>query len=225
MAIQLAEVSLQRLIQVGLANLRNNEEGFKGIFDQYNSPEMVASYGPAYIQKIWDWFKNTKMPVVQSWAFDTTRVPGFSIHLADESEDESKVGFSDYFGMGEDSDILTGPVTVSIDIGIHADKAKDHVLWMYYILLYILYREKMVGQRLGLQVYTYRASDYNKESKYMADNVWSRWVRFRTTVQHYVPASEEYITPDVELDIQAAQTTGDDIVDISHIIIESDDEE
>lgn len=224
MSIQLAEVSLQRLIQIGLANLRNNEAGFKCIFDQYNSPEMAASYGPAYVQKIWDWFHNTKMPVVQSWAFDTTRVPGFSIHLADESEDESKVSLSDYFGMGEDSDILTGPVTVSIDIGIHADKAKDHVLWMYYILLYILYREKMVGQKLGLQVYTYRASDYNKESKYMADNVWSRWVRFRTTVQHYVDASEEYISPGMELDIQAVQATGDVIVDISHIEIDNEEE-
>jgi hypothetical protein len=224
-SIQLAEVSLQRLIQIGLANLRSNEEAFKNIFDQYNSPEMASSYGTAYIQKIWDWYSNGKMPVVQAWAFDSTRVPGFSIHLADESEDESKIAFGDHFGMGEDSDILTGPVSVSIDIGIHADKAKDHVLWMYYILLYILYREKMVGQRLGLQVYTYRASDYTKESKYMADNVWSRWVRFRCTVQHYVPAEEAYITPDIELDIQAVQTTGDDIVDISHILIENEDDE
>jgi hypothetical protein len=225
MSIQLAEVSLQRLIQIGLANLRNNEESFKNVFDQYNSPEMAASYGEPYIQKIWDWFSNGKMPVVQAWAFDSTRVPGFSIHLADESEDESKIAFSDHFGMGEDSDILTGPVNVSIDIGIHADKAKDHVLWMYYILLYILYREKMVGQRLGLQVYTYRASDYTKESKYMAENVWSRWVRFRCTVQHYVPAAEEYITPDIVLDIQAVQTTEDVIVDITHIEIESEDDE
>lgn len=225
MSVQLAEVSLQRLIQIGLANLRGNEEAFKCIFGQYASPEMAASYGDPYIQKIWDWFHNTKMPVVQSWAFDTTRVPGFSIHLADESEDESKTGFSDYFGMGEENDILTGPVTVSIDIGIHADKAKDHVLWMYYILLYILYREKMVGHRLGLQMYTYRASDYNKESKYMGDNVWSRWVRFRCTVQHYIPGAEEYINPEIELDIQAVQTIGDTIVDISHIQIDNDDEE
>lgn len=225
MSVQLAEVSLQRLIQIGLNNLRGNEEAFKCIFDQYNSPEMASSYGDAYIQKIWDWFHNVKMPVVQAWAFDTTRVPGFSIHLADESEDESKISFGDYFGMGADQDILTGPVNVSIDIGIHADKAKDHVLWMYYILLYILYREKMVGQRLGLQVYTYRASDYTKESKYMADNVWSRWVRFRCVVQHYVPAAEEYISPDILLDIDAVQADGDVIVDISQILIENEDDD
>lgn len=215
MAVVLAEVALQRLIQVGLSNIRNNPEAFKEIFDQYTSPEMSASYGATYVDKIHQWFMNTKMPVVQAWAFDTTRVPGFSIHLANESEDESKVSMSDYFGMGENHDILTGPVTVSIDIGIHADKAKDHVLWMYYMLLYILYREKMVGQRLGLQVYTYSASDYTKESKYMAENVWSRWVRFRCTVQHYVQATEEYVTPELEIQIEAVQTDGDDEVIIS----------
>ena len=215
MAVVLAEVALQRLIQTGLSNLRNNPDGFNDIFSQYTSPEMAASYGQAYVDKIKSWFDNTKMPVVQAWAFDTTRVPGFSIHLADESEDESKVAFGDHWGMGEDADILTGPVNVSIDIGIHADKAKDHVLWMYYILLYILYREKMVGQKLGLQVYTYRASDYTKESKYMADNVWSRWVRFRCTVQHYVPAAEEYIEPEMEIQIDAVQTDGDEQTIIS----------
>jgi hypothetical protein len=215
MAVVLAEVALQRLIQVGLTNIRNNPDAFKEIFDQYNSPEMASSYGQAYIDKIHAWFMNTKMPVVQAWAFDTTRVPGFSIHLADESEDEGKVAVGDLWGMGEDQDILTGPVSVSIDIGIHADKAKDHVLWMYYILLYILYREKMVGHKLGLQVYTYRASDYTKESKYMADNVWSRWIRFRCTVQHYVPAAEDYIIPEIEIEIDAVQTTGEEEVNIS----------
>jgi hypothetical protein len=215
MSVVLAEVALQRLIQVGLSNIRNNPAAFKEIFNQYNSPEMAASYGQAYIDKIQQWFANIKMPVVQAWAFDTTRVPGFSIHLANESEDESKVAVGDLWGMGEDSDILTGPVTVSIDIGIHADKAKDHVLWMYYMLLYILYREKMIGQKLGLQVYTYSASDYTKESKYMAENVWSRWVRFRCTVQHYVPAAEEYVTPEVKIEIDAVQSTGDDEVIIS----------
>lgn len=222
MAVVLAEVALQRLIQTGLSNLRNNPDGFKDIFDQYTSPEMAASYGQAYVDKIKAWFDATKMPVVQAWAFDTTRVPGFSIHLADESEDESKAAFSDHWGMGDENDILTGPVTVSIDIGIHADKGKDHVLWMYYMLLYILYREKMVGHKLGLQVYTYRASDYTKESKYMADNVWSRWVRFRCTVQHYVPAADPYVEPELEIQIDAVDTDGEDQTVISEWDSEED---
>lgn len=222
MAIMLSEVALQRLIQVGLRNLRGNQEAFNDIFAQYTCPEMAASYGQNYIDKIYNWYNNTKIPVLQAWSFDSSKVPGISIHLADESEDESKASFDDYWGMGEENDIKTGVVSVSIDIGIHADKSKDHVLWMYYILLYVLYREKMLGHRLGLQLYTYRANDYNKESKYMADNVWSRWVRFRCTVQHYVEGGEPYIDPSIELDVDAAQIDGGGVTDISDINIDND---
>jgi hypothetical protein len=175
---------------------------------------MQASYGQAYVDKIFNWFTNTKMPVLQAWTFDPQRVPAYTVHLADESEDESKAAVGDFFGMGQDGDILTGVSTVSLDIGVHADKSKDHVLWMYYILTYIFYKEKMVGRGLGLQLYTFRASDYNKESKYMADNVWSRWIRFRCTVENYLDG-DEYIEPSLDLDIDADTPQGsDDPVDI-----------
>lgn len=219
MAMMLSEVALQRVIQTGLKNLRGNPEAFKDIFNQYNCPAMAKSYGQNYIDKIQKWFDNTKLPVVQAFSFDTQNVPGFSIHLADEVEDESKASISDYWGMGTDSETLTGVVTVSIDIGVHADKSKDHVLWMYYIVLYILYKEKPLARSLGLQLYTYRANDYNKESKYMAENVWSRWIRFRCTVQHYI-SGEEYIEPSIELDIDANNPDCDGSVDISTIIID-----
>ncbi len=66
----------------------------------------------------------------------------------------------------------------------------------------------MAGYNLGLQLYTFRASEYNKESKYMADNVWSRWIRFRCTVQNYLEG-DQYVEPVLELDIGA--TTNSDI--------------
>jgi hypothetical protein len=222
MAIMLSEVALQRLVLQGLKNLRGNPDSFKEIFAQYDCPEMRASYGQNYIDKIYSWFENTKIPVLQAWSFDTSKIPGFSISLADESEDESKAAVGDHWGMGAEADIKTGVVNVSLDIGIHADKSKDHVLWMYYILLYILYREKQFGHKLGLQLYTYRANDYNKESKYMADNVWSRWVRFRCTAQHYVDAGEAYIEPDIILDVDAVQSNGENITNISDAEITGD---
>lgn len=222
MAIMLSEVALQRLIQIGIKNLRDNPNAFREIFAQYDCPEMSASYGQAYIDKIHNWFLNTKIPVLQAWSFDTSKIPGISIHLADESEDESKAAINDYWGMGEDDDIKTGVVSVSLDIGIHADKSKDHVLWMYYILLHILYKEKMLGHKLGLQLYTYRANDYNKESKYMAENVWTRWVRFRCTAQHYVEGGEPYTDATIVLDLDAAQAGSDDITNISDIEIDND---
>lgn len=215
--MMLSEVALQRVIQIGLQNLRNNPAAFRCIFEQYNCDAMKASYGTNYIDKIETWFNTTKIPVIQAWSFDPTKVPSISIHLADESEDESKAAVGDFWGMGESSDILTGPVTVSLDIGIHADKTKDAVLWMYYIVLYILYKEKMTARGLGLELYTYRANDYTKESKYMADNVWSRWVRFKCTVQHYVDGDQYPESPIIELDVDAESTSGEGPTDISQI--------
>jgi hypothetical protein len=210
----MSEVALQRLVQIGLSNLKDNRQAFDCIFAQFLRNEMKASYGQAHIDKIYNWFTTTKIPVLQAWSFDPTKVPSFTIHLADESEDESKAAIADYFGAGEDADILTGVSAVSLDIGIHADKSKDHVLWLYYILNYILYKEKMTGHGLGLQLYTFRASEYNKESKYMADNVWSRWIRFRCTVQNYLDG-DSYTENDLELDINASGNIDSTVVDIS----------
>lgn len=205
MAFAIPEVSLQRLVQIGLKNLRNDREAFDCIFAVYDSEEMRASYGQPYIDKIYNWFIGTELPVLQAWTFDPTRVPAFSIHLSDESEDESKAAFGDFWAMGQDNDIQTGVSTVSLDIGIHADRSKDNVLWMYYILTYIFYKEKLLGRKLGLQLFTFRASDYNKESKYMADNVWSRWIRFRCTVQNYLDG-DEYVEPEIIIDLDADNT-------------------
>ena len=116
--------------------------------------------------------------------------------------------------MGQEEDILIGVSTVSLDIGIHADKSKDHVLWLYYILTYVFYKEKPLARSLGLQLFTFRANDYNKESKYMADNVWSRWVRFRCTVQNYIEG-DAYELYDVEIDLNAGTQDNIEEVDIS----------
>jgi hypothetical protein len=215
MSFVLPEVSLQRMVQVGLRNLRDNKEAFEDIFAQYKCDLLQASYGQTHIDNMWDWFSNTKLPVVQAWSFDLEKVPGFSIHLADESEDESKAALNDYWGMGydeensPDQEIKVNVNSVSLDIGIHADKSKDHVLWMYYILNYIFFKEKLVGRGLGLQNITFRASDYNKESKYMADNVWSRWVRFRCTVQNYI-GDEKAEENELQVDIDANTPNNDD---------------
>lgn len=212
--MMIPEVALQRLVQIGLKNLRQNRPAFDCIFAQYTSPEMEASYGQAYIDQIYDWFTNTKLPVLQAWSFDPTKVPSYTVHLADESEDESKAAVGDFYGMGADAEILTGVSTVSLDIGIHADKSKDHVLWMFYILTYIFYKEKMLGHKLGLQLYTFRASDYNKESKYMADNVWSRWIRFKCTVENYLDGEELIGPPSIEFEVQAESSAGGELIDI-----------
>jgi hypothetical protein len=212
----LPEVALQRMIQIGFRNLRSNRDAFDKIFQQYTCDELNTSYGQQHIDKMWNWFTTTKIPVMQAWSFDLQKVPGITIHLADESEDESKAAVNDFFGMEYDefeqpeTEIKVNVNSVSLDIGIHADRSKDHVLWMYYIVNYIFFKEKLVGERLGLQLFTFRASDYNKESKYMADNVWSRWVRFRCTVQNFIDDTQA-TEKDLGIDI-CVESSGEDSV-------------
>ena len=202
MAFVVPQVALQRVIQEGLTDLRANRTAFYTVFEWYTSSEMNVDYGTNYIDKVWEWFTETKIPVVQSWSFNTTRIPSVSIHLAQEVEDESKAAIGDYFGQDEDFDVGVGVFTVNLDVGLHASKTGDEVLWMHYIVSYILYKKKLLANSLGLRLHTFSASDYNKDSKYMADNIWTRWLRFRCTVENQW-GSEELVGPfiDTELDL------------------------
>lgn len=196
------EIVTQRVLQKGIKNLRNDPDAFNMIFHQFLCEELNSDYGMAYIDKIRDWFFKTKIPVVQAWSFNPSRMPCFSIHLANEAEDEQKAALGDYWGHSEDDEITTGVFTVFVDIGIHAPKNGDQVLWLYYIMAYILFKEKRVAEKLGMELHTWSASDYNKNSQYMADNVWTRWVRLRCTTQNYLDDAERTVTGPVEVNVE-----------------------
>lgn len=186
MGFVLPEIVLQRVLTLGIKQLRADKTAFYDIFCQYNEDEMIAEYGEGYIDQLWTWFSTTKIPVVQAWSFNAQKIPCISIHLATETEDESKAAVGDIAGEFDDvGETGTGVFTVMIDIGIHANKAGDHVLWLYYIVSYILFKHKLMAHRLGIKLGTFSASDYNKEAKYMTENIWTRWVRFRCTTENF----------------------------------------
>ena len=54
----------------------------------------------------------------------------------------------------------------------------------------------MLLDKLGLKLVTFSASDYNKESRYMTENIWTRWVRVKCTIQNTVSAQREPIQVD-----------------------------
>lgn len=205
----LTEVVLQVAIKNGLKRIKDNPAVLDDLFEQYRNSYLDYYYGDDYINSIKSWITSTKIPVLQAWSFDATRVPCISIHLGNEVEDESKASFGDYFGINEDNEVLVNPMTVMLDIGIHADKSKDHVLWLYYMINHILYREKTFFRSLGLQLITFNASDYNKESKYMTENIWTRWIRFRCTVQNYVISEELTSIDDVDIDASYGSKNND----------------
>lgn len=199
------EIVIRSVIEQGITNLRTDDAAFNEIFSTYQKPGIAAIYGQKQINEIRDWFQKVKIPVYLAWVLTPDRIPAFSIHLAGENEDESKASIDDYFG-GEDgysmgAERKVNVFSVMIDIGIHAPRDSDQVLWLYYILNYILFKQKMEMVSLGLQLQTYSASDYNRDSKYVADNIWSRWVRFRCVVQNSWQGEQATSIDDVGVDL------------------------
>ena len=204
------EVVVQKIVQKGLADIRTNIDILDDIFASYKDPELDADYGQTYIDQIKDWFAKTKVPVVQAWSFNAQRIPCFSIHLATELEDEAKAAAGDYFGDGEDGTVGVGVFSVMVDIGCHASKSGDQVIWLYYILSYLLFKNKLMAERMGLQLHTWNASDYSKNHQYMAENIFTRWVRFRCTTEN-VWEQEKLQTPDdIEYDLEASSINDPD---------------
>lgn len=200
------EIAVQRLIQYGISELRKDQTAFNEIFAyQIEHPLIRNAYGQEYVDKIWSWFTSEKIRVVQSWILSTQTVPCYSIHLSNETEDESKAALSDYLGDGEDSEIGVNAFSVQLDIGIHASKAADKVLWMYYIASYILFKYKDIARTLGIEIQTYSASDWQKDAGKMPENIWTRWLKMRCTVFNTWSADSFIDVTDLDVDVNNDQ--------------------
>jgi len=186
MSFVMPEIVIQKVLSYGLKQLRSNKAEFYDLFAQYTQDELNDDYGPKYLDDLWSWFSTTKIPVVKAWSFNAQQIPCISVHLANETEDESKASIGDIAGVFDaEGETGTGVFTAMVDIGIHANKAGDHVLWMYYIVAYILFKHKLMAHRLGLKLHTFSASDYNKDNNKATENIWTRWVRFRCTTENF----------------------------------------
>lgn len=236
MSFVMPEIVIQKVLDYGIKQLRSNKAEFYDLFAQFTQDELNSDYGSKYLDELWKWFSTTKIPVVKAWSFNAQVIPCISVHLANETEDESKAAVGDFAGsFSDDGDTGTGVFTAMVDIGIHANKAGDHVLWLYYIVAYILFKHKLMAHRLGLKLHTFSASDYNKDSNKMTENIWTRWVRFRCTTQNFWdseqftevdsinvdpavgldPASD--ISTSLDVDISGVDTTANDGIKASRV--------
>jgi hypothetical protein len=203
MAWVMPEIAVQRLVQYGIYQLRQDKAAFDEIFSyQRSHPLLTESYGEDYTDKIWTWFTTERIRVVQAWILSPQTVPCFSVHLSNENEDESKAAIGDYYGDGEEAEIGIASMSVLVDIGIHGSKAADQVLWMYYILSYVLFKYKHVARSLGIDIQTYSASDWQKDASKMPENIWTRWLRMRCTVFNTWNADALKTATDIETSIQ-----------------------
>lgn len=218
----LPEVAVRRVIDDSFKKLRADKAAFLDIFSEFTQDELNSEYGENYVEQIWDWFSTTKVPVIQSWSFNAQKIPCVSVHLANEQEDENKVAMDDFGGdfTGE-AETGTAAFTVMLDIGIHANKGGDHVLWLYYILAYTLFKYKPVLTRLGLEMGTFSASDYSKDAEKMGNNIWTRWVRYRCTTQNFWTADPfteiEKVNTNLQTGIESTDIAASDDVDLSTV--------
>lgn len=205
------EIVVRRVIDDGIKRLRLNKPAFIDIFSDFAKDELASEYGAAYAEEIWLWFSTTKIPVIQSWSFNAQKIPSISVHLANEQEAEDKIAFDDYGGTFEDDVTTTGTAafTVMLDIGIHANKGGDHVLWLYYILSYVLFKNKPDLVRLGLKMGTFSASDYSKDVEKMGNNIWTRVIRYRCTTQSAWPADDLKEIEKIDLDAKGGINSDD----------------
>lgn len=230
MSFVMPEIVVQKVIEHGIKRLRANKAEFYDLFAQFTQDELAADYGEKYLDEVWNWFKTTKIPVVKAWNMNVQNIPCISVHLANETEDETKAGLYDLAGVfDEEGETGTGVFTAMVDIGIHANKAGDHVLWIYYMVAYILFKHKLMAHRLGLKLHTFSASDYNKDSNKMTENIWTRWIRFRCTTQNFWNADRfgdpvEEINTDVAYNLPPASDIATSLdVDIEEIDITAND--
>ena len=223
MSFVMPEIVIQKVLDHGIKQLRANKAEFYDLFCQFTQDELNNDYGPVYLDELWKWFSTTKIPVVKAWSFNAQVIPCISVHLANETEDESKAAIGDYAGVFDDQgETGTGVFTAMVDIGIHANKAGDHVLWLYYIVAYVLFKHKLMAHRLGLKLHTFSASDYNKDSNKMTENIWTRWVRFRCTTQNFWDAARftdvENVNTDPAVGLEPASDVAAGLdVDISEV--------
>jgi hypothetical protein len=174
------EIAVSRLIAYGLQQLRADEESFRDLFCYLShDPFMVDTYGPSYVDRLWEWFNTDKIKVIQGWSLNMQSVPCYSITLSSEVEDESTASFSDYYGDDECNELLVYAKIVNLDIGCHGSKSPDQVIWLYYILSYILFKNKRYAESMGLELQTATASDWARDNGKTPENIFTRWVRMR----------------------------------------------
>lgn len=205
MSTILPQVALHRVLQDGIAILKQKPEVLDEIFFYYTCPEMEAAYGQPYVDNIKTWFQQTKIPVVQAWSLNPQTAPQIGIKLATETESVGEAAMGDY--LGEDNvegDYGVNVMNVQLDVIMQSSKNGDEVLWLYYIVSYILLKRKRAAEKLGLELGTWSATDYSRNASKLADNIWERYIRFQARAFNTWQDREYLDIDDVEIDLYAS---------------------
>lgn len=70
------------------------------------------------------------------------------------------------------------------EIRMNAATNSDQAIWLYYITLYTLLRNKAFFEQVGLESQTFGASEFTRDAQKMPNNIWGRTIRLTFMVQH-----------------------------------------
>lgn len=214
------QVALHRIIKDGIAIIKSNPSVLDDIFQYFTCDPMNDSYGQTYIDNIKEWFTKTKIPVVQAWNLNMQQVPQIGIQLAQESEAEDKSAIGDHWDMGEEGNIGTSAFNVSLDVVLMGTKGSDEVLWLYYIVNYILFKRKRQAEELGLQLHTFAASDFARESMKFPEGIYARTIRFRALIQNFWDSEPYLDITDMEVGVTYESTSNVESINTDDIVVE-----
>lgn len=107
---------------------------------------------------------------------------GFRIDTTGEPPDMSKVTIKSFIDEGIRKRGASY-LQEQVDIGIHGHADSNTVMWMYYCTVWILLRFKSVIMQRCLDLTTFTASDFKRDSQYLGENIFSRWMRISARTQ------------------------------------------
>lgn len=210
MAYILPQVALQRVIQEGIAILKQNPAVLDDIFKYYTHELMENDYGQTYIDQIKTWFVATKIPVVQAWSMSLSQVPQVSIQLAQEAEAEDKAAMGDHWGEGDTGTVGVNVFNVTLDVMLFGTKNSDEVLWLYYMVNYILFKRKRVAEDLGLQLGTFSATDYARDMPKLPENIWVRTIKYRALTENMFDGDPYLDLENLELNLSVESSNDEE---------------
>jgi hypothetical protein len=99
------------------------------------------------------------------------------------------------------------------DIRMFGSGNQDQVIWLYYIISYILFRNKSYFEEVGIENQSVSSGEIARDLGKQPNQVWSRFIRFRGMVEHSW-LEEMGRIDDLDYSLSVGSTNeGNDIVD------------
>jgi len=72
----------------------------------------------------------------------------------------------------------------TFEIRCNAQTNTDQAIWLYYIVAWVLMRNKEFFEEVGMESQTFSASDFTRDQAKGPNTIWGRTLRFNFLVQH-----------------------------------------